>query len=374
MTKEDCIFQGTTSESFDSLKGLGKRGTVTDSRDVEFDLTLFPIRKIFTLIFIHDKAHHQLLLGRKLRGALLGQWNGFGGKVDQNLKESISESALRELKEEAFMIAPLFPIGFIQWVVSPASPSTFSDSLYEAHHNQHRRMLTYRDVMVIYKAHSFELLSSNLSPSSMTTISSSTTPPNNGGNSNTCNNTERITEFEASDEMAPAWWDIDALPWESMRINHRVWYPFMLADRPFRGVYWYQVKLSALEGGIQEEKKATSAHRETAQEIWIEDLTKRSVQFGTAPVSRGTAHAYGFTDEDQGKEAKSHKEKVLEDYAKAVDVFGVCYNSTSTKLMSKEQELIPSEAFKEPTANPMIDENWLRVAITKAEYEWNSQT
>ncbi|KAK3822711.1 MAG: hypothetical protein J3Q66DRAFT_271635, partial [Benniella sp.] len=122
-----------------------------------------------------------LLLGKKQRGALLGQWNGFGGKVEYGL-ETIAESAARELKEEAFLSAPLFPIGFIQWAVSSPGEAT------------------YRDVMVVFKAHSCQWID----------------PP-------------------ASDEMAPAWWDIDALPWDAMRINHKIWYPFMLADRPYRG-------------------------------------------------------------------------------------------------------------------------------------------
>ncbi|KAK3817911.1 MAG: hypothetical protein JOS17DRAFT_673978, partial [Linnemannia elongata] len=116
-----------------------------------------------------------LLLGKKQRGPLLGQWNGFGGKVEKGL-ETITESAARELAEEAFLKAPLFPIGSIQWVVESNPESSVKEAAY-------------RDVMI----------------------------------------------FQASDEMAPGWWDVDGLPWENMRINHKVWYPFMLADRPFRG-------------------------------------------------------------------------------------------------------------------------------------------
>ncbi|KAG9067138.1 hypothetical protein KI688_011919 [Linnemannia hyalina] len=74
---------------------------------------------------------------------------------------------------------------------------------------------------------------------------------------------QRITEFQASDEMAPGWWDIDGLPWEDMRINHKAWYPFMLADRPFRGVYWYETRTSVEEGAL-------NAQRETVKEIWKE--------------------------------------------------------------------------------------------------------
>ncbi|KAI8350071.1 hypothetical protein B0O80DRAFT_428722 [Mortierella sp. GBAus27b] len=196
-----------------------------ESLDADRELSSLRLRKIFTLIFIHDKEHGQLLLGQKQRGALLGQWNGFGGKVEPGI-ETVAESAARELKEEAFLTAPLFPIGFIQWVVS--SPGE----------------VTYRDVMVVYKAHSCNLAdpsttSSQNAPATPISGSSSTPYPTDMDQSQKA--PERITEFKASDEMAPAWWDIDMLPWKAMRVNHRVWYPFMLADRPYKGVYWYQM-------------------------------------------------------------------------------------------------------------------------------------
>ena len=38
-------------------------------------------------------------MGLKKRGFAKGKWNGFGGKIEPN--ENVTQSALRELKEEA---------------------------------------------------------------------------------------------------------------------------------------------------------------------------------------------------------------------------------------------------------------------------------
>ncbi|KAI8602305.1 hypothetical protein EDD21DRAFT_352877 [Dissophora ornata] len=253
------ISQGSTRSESQNL----------DSRETQFDLTSVPIRKIFTLIFIHDKQHQQLLLGQKQRGALLGQWNGFGGKVERGV-ETIDESAARELQEEAFITAPLFPIGFVQWVVISSDEPT------------------YRDVMVIYKAHSLNPISAPLSMLSEAPASSKADiqKPQDQRTK------QRITEFKPSDEMAPAWWDIDRLPWDSMRTGHRVWYPLMLADRPFRGVYWYDmVRVTATAESAGTSAKAGSqanAQRENFEEVWVEDLKKRCFQFGTRPVVKTT--------------------------------------------------------------------------------------
>ncbi|KAG0365582.1 hypothetical protein BC939DRAFT_498717 [Gamsiella multidivaricata] len=288
---------------------------IHDSEDSEFDLKSLRIRKIFTLIFIHDKEHQQLLLGQKQRGALLGQWNGFGGKVEQGL-ESIIESAARELQEEAFLTASLFPIGFIQWVVSSSEETT------------------YRDVMVVFKAHSINTITQPLSESGSSGASSSieqeTSKP------------RRITEFKASDEMAPAWWDIDRLPWEDMRINHKVWYPFMLADLPYRGVYWYEMtRISAAES-------AENAQRENAQEIWVEDLDKRRFEFGVQSIS---------------KNAESDD---LKFYADCLGIQGTCYTTTVVGRQEKQS----SNAKVDPMLSRLLDENWLKTAIAKAEQEW----
>ncbi|KAG0005566.1 hypothetical protein BGZ79_003811 [Entomortierella chlamydospora] len=323
-TQEQCIQQVNKAESGNSERN--------DSREDEFNLEFLSIRKIFTLIFIHDIEHNQILLGQKQRGALLGQWNGFGGKVERGL-ESIAESAARELEEEAFIKAPLFPVGFIQWVVTRSGGNNHDD----------KTAYPYRDVMIVYKAHTLERTSTTAEPDS---ISASKSPAETSG---------RITEFEPSDEMAPAWWDVDCLPWDSMRINHKVWYPFMLADRPYRGVYWYQTERVdiATTNRVDGTEKKTNAQRENAQEIWVEDLKKRCVQFGTRPIG--------------GRLSDKSNDEALESFTKQVGVSGTCYSSIIDSVAEEKRQL-----ESEPTPNHDLDEGWLLTAIAKSEQEWMS--
>ncbi|KAF9113070.1 hypothetical protein BGX27_002275 [Mortierella sp. AM989] len=353
MSQEQCIQKI-------KVEADSKKLEQNETRD-EFNLAFINIRKIFTLIFIHDIEHNQLLLGQKQRGALLGQWNGFGGKVERGL-ESIAESAARELEEEAFIKAPLFPIGFIQWVVFRSGDNDEDDNT----------IYPYRDIMVVFKAHSFEQVSSAESESEsepgVLTESRSTSmteflalspsaeahasfqPPVQAQASG------RITEFKPSDEMAPAWWDINSLPWEYMRINHKVWYPFMLADRPYRGVYWYQTTRANVATDKDGAKK-DNAQRENAQEVWVEDLKRRCFQFGTQPIG--------------GKSSKSGDDgDTLNGYASQLGVSETCYSSTLSSAEQKNRQEANPQLKSEPTRNQYIDEEWLRTAIARAEHEW----
>lgn len=58
--------------------------------------------KFLNLVFCLRENRH-VLLGMKKRGFGKGKWNGFGGKVEQG--ETMVESAVRELKEEAGITA-----------------------------------------------------------------------------------------------------------------------------------------------------------------------------------------------------------------------------------------------------------------------------
>ncbi|KAF9124998.1 hypothetical protein BGW39_007743 [Mortierella sp. 14UC] len=162
-----------------------------------------------------------------------------------------------------------------------------------------------------------------------------------------------MTEFPASDEMAPAWWDIGSLPWTDMRINHKVWYPFMLADRPYRGVYWYETRTSVEPG-------AENAQRETVKEIWVEDLSRRRVQFGERSLSKGSGEGEG----EEGEEGER-----LETYARHLDLEEACYLSerrTSRDVIESESNL------SGPKVNRDLDGAWLRDAIAQAEKDWLS--
>ena len=264
----------------------------------------------------------------------MGQWNGFGGKVEKSL-ETITESAARELAEEAFLEAPLFAIGSIQWVVESSPESAVREAAY-------------RDVMIVYKAHSLQVSTLDLSvaPTSDPVKQPQQTPPKNSIAKTT---SQRITEFQASDEMAPGWWDIDGLPWEDMRINHKIWYPFMLADRPFRGVYWYETRTSVEEGAL-------NAQRETAKEIWVEDLPRRCVQFGDRSL-------VGSGSSEGGERER------LASYARQLGLEGGCYLAEGHDHRGEKKEN-GELGWPEPTVNKSLDDVWLRDDIAQAEQTW----
>ena len=55
------------------------------------------MKKVLTLVYLVKEQ--SICLGLKKRGFGEGNWNGFGGKVEEG--ETIEDSALRELKEES---------------------------------------------------------------------------------------------------------------------------------------------------------------------------------------------------------------------------------------------------------------------------------
>ena len=57
--------------------------------------------KLLNLICIRNKKEKKVLLGLKKRGFGKDKWNGFGGKVETENKETIMTSVIRELKEES---------------------------------------------------------------------------------------------------------------------------------------------------------------------------------------------------------------------------------------------------------------------------------
>ena len=57
--------------------------------------------KAYTLLFIRNKSENSVLLGLKKRGFGEGKWNGFGGKIDSEINETVTQAAIREMKEEA---------------------------------------------------------------------------------------------------------------------------------------------------------------------------------------------------------------------------------------------------------------------------------
>lgn len=115
-------------------------------------------------------------MGRKKRGFGLGQWNGFGGKIEKG--ESFAEGAKRELYEESSLIAKdLKHVGVVKYEVQDES----------------------LDQIV----HVF-----------------------------TCNKYEGTEK--PSDEMDPVkWFRYDCVPYDKMWPDARTWWPSMLNDKYF---------------------------------------------------------------------------------------------------------------------------------------------
>lgn len=228
----------------------------------------------------------------------------------------------------------------------------------------------YRDVMIVYKAHSFSV--QQPIPTTSTSTSTTDTASSPGA-------TNLQQEFLASDEMAPAWWPVSEMPWEQMRINHKSWYPLMLADRIYRAVYWYQTHYSEYDPeNITNTAGAggTNAQRETVKEIWVEDWEKRCIQFGPEVRNRSGNDTLPLQDvqlqqqhEHQSRLDQQQQEQAkLDEFAKAL---GLLMRDESSSHYG-QSATTGSEVTKssDPTWNEPLDENWMGQAIARLEKDW----
>lgn len=139
------------------------------------------MRKQLSLILVHDKDEGQILLGMKKRGFGAGRWNGFGGKVEPG--ESLEDAARRELMEEAG-VRPrtLEKRGVIEFTWEG------QEELLEVH---------------IFHAAAIE------------------------------------GEPGESEEMLPAWYALDEIPFPEMWPGDRYWFPLFLAGKSFVGKFHF---------------------------------------------------------------------------------------------------------------------------------------
>lgn len=136
-------------------------------------------KKILTLCLVHDDS--RLLLGMKKRGFGVGQWNGFGGKVETG--ETIKIAAQRELKEEAGLEAlDMIEKGIIDF-------SSENDPK-------------------VLEMHIFEVVKFSGEPIE-------------------------------TEEMKPQWFDLDKLPFEKMWPSDFYWYPLFFANKKFTGKFLF---------------------------------------------------------------------------------------------------------------------------------------
>jgi 8-oxo-dGTP pyrophosphatase MutT (NUDIX family) len=128
------------------------------------------------------KKEGKLLLGMKKRGFGEGNWNGFGGKLLPD--ESIEIAAIRELEEEA---------GIQATALEKMGHFTFKGKDFDEE----------------IEVHLFEVL-----------------------------------EFEGepteSEEMKPAWFEIDKIPYDSMWEDDAHWLPLFLEGKKLKAWFRYE--------------------------------------------------------------------------------------------------------------------------------------
>lgn len=138
-----------------------------------------PQMKKYTLAFIC--AEKRVLLGRKKRGFGAGYWNGFGGKVEPG--ESSEAAIRREVREECGLcVEQLESAGGLRFVFA-GDPVWMDVQLF--------RVLDWSG------------------------------------------------QVQESEEMAPAWFDRDSLPFDKMWADDRFWLPQLLTGRTVSGDFYF---------------------------------------------------------------------------------------------------------------------------------------
>lgn len=171
--------------------------------------------KHYTLVFcfrtvkINGDEQKQILLGLKKRGVGQGLYNGYGGKIDPTDK-TYEDGARRELQEECGLLAgeSLNRIGYLVETV---------DSLKMKFHIH---VFTCNDW--ISDTTGCHITARNPSESAGTTIPDEITD-------------NKYPEPVETDEMAPHWFNIDAIPFPKMWIDDPYWFPYLLENIQFIG-------------------------------------------------------------------------------------------------------------------------------------------
>jgi 8-oxo-dGTP pyrophosphatase MutT (NUDIX family) len=138
---------------------------------------MLPRSSLRTLVFVIDKD--RILLGRKKRGFGAGKINGFGGKLQPG--ETLEAAAARELTEEAHITAEAL---------------------------EHRGTLSFT-------------FANGLDPLQVEVFVASAWQG----------------EAQETEEMAPAWFPLDSIPYSEMWVDDPHWLPLLLADQHFIGQF-----------------------------------------------------------------------------------------------------------------------------------------
>lgn len=132
-------------------------------------------------VLVYPRRGNRVLLGLHRRGIGVGKWNGPGGKVEP--PETYQAAAVREVKREVHLeVDPGDPYGLLVY--------------------HHERSGDWR--VVVFRTFDFS------------------------------------GQPQPSDEMIPAWFNIDALPQKTMFDNDHLWLPLVFDrhHRHFQGEFW----------------------------------------------------------------------------------------------------------------------------------------
>ena len=132
-------------------------------------------KKLMTVVHLYN--NDQILLAMKKRDFGVGLWNGYGGKVRP--EESVMEGALRELEEESGLRTEIVPAGILTFY---------------------------------YKGNELEIHYFRNSAFSGMAVE--------------------------TEEMAPQWFDLSAIPYDKMWPSDTIWLPKFLAGEELKGEFW----------------------------------------------------------------------------------------------------------------------------------------
>jgi 8-oxo-dGTP pyrophosphatase MutT (NUDIX family) len=162
--------------------------------------------KLLTLVFVLDQPHKRVLLGRKKRGFGEGKFNGFGGKVEPG--ETLRSCAARELAEEAGLVvdaADLARRGVLTF-------NMLADGMVGADGRVSSRL----------EVHVYS-----------------------------CALEQTGGAVAESDEMAPAWWPFDGVPFERMWEDDRHWLPEVLNGNDVCGDFIFQDQATIIDQTVR---------------------------------------------------------------------------------------------------------------------------
>lgn len=155
-------------------------------------------KKLLTLLLVVRDGF--VLLGEKKRGFGAGFYNGFGGKVEKG--ESVTEGALRELREEAGIEATDATKRAVITFVYDDQPGAMEVHVYHA--------------------------------------------------------SQFTGEPVETDEMRPQWFDANALPFDEMWPDDAHWYPLFLEEKKFEGTFWFTNTTTIVKHELREVDALTS--------------------------------------------------------------------------------------------------------------------